>query len=150
MSASFHELGSLASWNEQLRISATGCANRSAFSLRSQPGTPSGPIALEEFKDNIFLKTDSSDTFKGHSSVIGRGKLSAAKGSKTFIGARKALLIVLAMSCKVGGFDWPQSMCWYSVAGSGQPDALDIPLSFLTSRHQVAGLDSLSCSTVDS
>ena len=59
-------------------------ANRSAFSLRSQPGTPSGPIALEEFKDNIFLKTDSSDTFKGHSSVIGRGKLSAVKGSKTF------------------------------------------------------------------
>ena len=77
-----------------------------------------------------LLKTDSSDTFKGHSSVIGRGELSAAKGSKTFIGARKALLIVLAMSCKVGGVDWPQSMCWYSVAGSGQPDALDIPLSF--------------------
>ena len=76
-----HELGSLASWNEQLRMSATGCANRSAFSFRSQPGTPSGPIALEEFKDNIFLKTDSSDTFKGHSSVIGRGKLSAASGS---------------------------------------------------------------------
>ena len=79
MSASFHELGSLASSNEQLRMSATACANKSAFSLRSQPRTPSGPIALEGSKDNIFLKTDSSDTFKGHSSVIGRGKVSAAK-----------------------------------------------------------------------
>ena len=108
-------------------------------------------MALEGFKDNIFLKTDSSDTFKGHSSIIYRAKkLSAAKGSKAFIGARKALLIVLAMSCKVGGVGWPQSMCWYSVAGCGRPNGLDIPLSFLTSRHQVAGLDSLSCLTVDS
>ena len=30
----------------------------------------SGPIALEEFKDNIFSKTDSSDTFKGQSSFL--------------------------------------------------------------------------------
>ena len=46
MSAFFQELGRRRSRNEALKISATGAAKISAFSLSTQEGIPSGPDAL--------------------------------------------------------------------------------------------------------
>ena len=47
-SASFQDGRRQDSWNEELRISETGTAERSAFSFDNQTGMPSGPCALEE------------------------------------------------------------------------------------------------------
>ena len=58
MRASFHDWGSLAYFNERLIISAIGLASKSAFSLRSHAGTPSGPVALDGFSEDSFLNTD--------------------------------------------------------------------------------------------
>ena len=46
--ASFQDGGRQDSLNEELRISETGAAERSAFSFNNQTGMPSGPCALEE------------------------------------------------------------------------------------------------------
>ena len=112
MLASFQDWGNRASLKEQLRISVTGSASKSAFSLRSQPGIPSGPVALVGFKADSFFKTENSDTWKALSwselvEVLGE------RGVKTRIGAKNAWLMVLAMSIVLGGEPlWPQSICW--------------------------------------
>ena len=46
-SASFQEGGRRDSWNEELRITETGPAKRSAFSFNNHTGIPSGACALE-------------------------------------------------------------------------------------------------------
>ena len=62
ISASFQDWGSLCSLKDWLIISAIGSANRSAFSLRSHAGIPSGPVALDGFRNDSFLKTDNAAT----------------------------------------------------------------------------------------
>ena len=47
-SASFQDGRRQDLWNEELRISEIGPAERSAFSFNNQTGMPSGPCALEE------------------------------------------------------------------------------------------------------
>ena len=50
LSASFQDGRRRDLWNEELRISETGPAERSAFSFHNKTRMPSGPCALEELK----------------------------------------------------------------------------------------------------
>ena len=79
--------------------------------LKSQPGMPSGPVALDGYRPHSFLKTDCSDSSKV---LPGTGWMESlgVKGVKVLIGDRKAWLIVLAMSTRLGeGWLGPQTMC---------------------------------------
>ena len=60
-SASFQGGGKRDSWNEELRISETGPAKRSAFSINNQTGMPSDPHALEELSADSVMKVENSD-----------------------------------------------------------------------------------------
>ena len=55
-SASFQDGGRWDSWNEEMRISDTGPAKRSAFSFNNHTRMPSGPCALEELSADSFIK----------------------------------------------------------------------------------------------
>ena len=46
---------------EELRISETGPAKRSAFSFYNQTGMPSDPVALEELSADSVMKVENSD-----------------------------------------------------------------------------------------
>ena len=72
---------------------------------------PSEPVALGGFRPHSFLKTDCSDTSKVLPETGSMESLDI-KGVKILIGDRKAWLIVLAMSTRLGE-EWlgPQSMC---------------------------------------
>ena len=48
-------------------MSATGAANKSAFSFNTQEGIPSGPDALFVLSADSFLKTENSDIGRGRS-----------------------------------------------------------------------------------
>ena len=61
MSAFFHEVGRRRSKKEEFRMSATGAANKSAFSFNTQEGIPSGPDALFVLSADSFSKTENSD-----------------------------------------------------------------------------------------
>ena len=67
MSAFFHEVGRRRSKKEEFKMSATGAANKSAFSFNTQEGIPSGPDALFVFSVDSFSKTENSDIEKGRS-----------------------------------------------------------------------------------
>ena len=67
MSAFFHEVGRRRSKKEEFKMSATGAANKSAFSFNTQEGIPSGPDALFVLSADSFSRTENSD--------IGRGKI---------------------------------------------------------------------------
>ena len=56
MSAFFHEVGRLRSKKEEFKMYATGAANKSAFSLSTQEGIPSGPDALFVLSADNFLR----------------------------------------------------------------------------------------------
>ena len=56
ISACFHDRGSLASAKEQLTISVTIGANKSAFSLNNHVGMWSGPEAFVGLSDKSFFK----------------------------------------------------------------------------------------------
>ena len=60
--ASFRDSGTQDSLSEAFKMSNTGRDSRLAFSLRSQPSRPSGPVAFDGFRPDNFLKTDSSVT----------------------------------------------------------------------------------------
>ena len=60
-SASFQDGGRQDSWNEELRITETGHAKRSAFSFNNHIGMPSGPCALVGLSADSFLKVENSD-----------------------------------------------------------------------------------------
>ena len=64
-SASFQDWGSQASEYEQLRISVTNWACKSAFSFKSHAGMPSGPKALAGLRVVSFFRTQNSVTVGG-------------------------------------------------------------------------------------
>ena len=66
MSAFFHEVGRRRSKNEELKMSATGAANKSAFSFNTQEGFPSGPDALFVLSADSFPE-NSADMERGGS-----------------------------------------------------------------------------------
>ena len=59
--SSFQDGGRQDSWNEELRITETGHAKRSAFSFNNHIGMPSGPCALVGLSADSFLKVENSD-----------------------------------------------------------------------------------------
>ena len=61
MSAFFHEVGRRRSKKEEFKMSATGAANKSAFSFNTQEGIPSSPAALFVLSADSFSKTENSD-----------------------------------------------------------------------------------------
>ena len=65
MSAFFHEVGRRRSKKEEFKMSATGAADTSAFSLSAQEGIPSGSDALFVLSADNFLKTENSDIGRG-------------------------------------------------------------------------------------
>ena len=67
MSAFFHEVGRRRSKKEEFKMSATGAANKFAFSLSTQEGIPSGPDALFVLSADSFLMTENSDIGQGGS-----------------------------------------------------------------------------------
>ena len=67
MSAFFHEVGRRRSKKEEFKMSATGAANKSAFSFNTQEGIPSGPDALFVLSADSFSKTENSDMGRGGS-----------------------------------------------------------------------------------
>ena len=67
MSAFFHEVVRRRSKKEEFKMSATGAANRSAFSLSTQEGTPSGPDALILLNADSCLRTENSGIGRGGS-----------------------------------------------------------------------------------
>ena len=88
ISASFHDGRRRDSLNEAFKMSNTGRVRRSAFSFRSQPRMPSGPVDFDGFRPGNFLKTDSSVT----SYVLlwtGWMESPAVRGVNVHIGARK-------------------------------------------------------------
>ena len=58
MFAYFHDWGTRASLKELFKMFEIGAAKRSAFSLSTQLGMPSGPPALLEFNIASFLNTE--------------------------------------------------------------------------------------------
>ena len=99
MSAFFHKVGRRHSKKEEFKMSATGAANKSAFSFNTHEGIPSGPHALFVLSPNSFLKTENSDIEQRGSCwhvyvcVCASG---VARGVKAVIGDKKASLITLA------------------------------------------------------
>lgn len=67
MSAFFHEVGRRRSEKEEFKMSAPGAASKSAFSLNTQEGIPSGLDALFVFSADSFLMTENSDIGRGGS-----------------------------------------------------------------------------------
>ena len=67
MSAFFHEVGRRRSKKEESKTSATGAANKSAFSLSNQEVIPSGPDTLFVLSADNFLRTENSDIGRGGS-----------------------------------------------------------------------------------
>ena len=99
MSAFFHEVGRQRSKKEEFRMSATGAANKSAFSFNTQEGIPSGPDALFILSTDSFSKTENSDMRQGGScwhEFACACTSGVTKGVKTVIGDKKASLITLA------------------------------------------------------
>ena len=74
MSAFFHEVGRRRSKKEEFKMSATGAANKSAFSFNTHEGIPSGPDALFVLSADSFLKTENSDkeleSFRNYQSIF--------------------------------------------------------------------------------
>ena len=60
-SAPFQDGGRRVSWNEEMRMSETGPAKRSAFSFNNHIRMPSGPSVLEELSSDSFVKVENSD-----------------------------------------------------------------------------------------
>ena len=86
-------------------ISMMGGAKRSAFAYRSHPGIPSGPCALAGLIEHYFLKIENSDSGGKSSFIVLLEDTKASSlnglwvsGSKTSIGAKKALLMWFATS----------------------------------------------------
>ena len=95
MSAFFHEVGRRRSKKEEFKMSATGAANKSAFSFNTQEGIPSGPDALFVLSADSFSKTENSDIGRGRSCwhVYARARACASgvtRGVKAVIGDKKA------------------------------------------------------------
>lgn len=67
MSTLFHEVGRRRSKKKEFKMSATGAANKSASSLSTQEGIPSGPDALFVLSADSFLMTENSDIGRGGS-----------------------------------------------------------------------------------
>ena len=81
----------------RLRISFTGLASASAFSLKIQIGRPSGPGAFEDFKCSCKNTEFSVDTSSKVTASTGEQDASReSSGKKEAIGVKKASLIRLA------------------------------------------------------
>ena len=106
ISARFHDLGSLPSRYELFRISATGLAKITAFSLKSQEGIPSGPQALVGLRDDRVLKTEAVETVSGSAKGLFTGSLKyAGRAGKVLIGSMKALLMTFEFRFVFGPLD---------------------------------------------
>ena len=105
ISASFQDKGKRPSRREAFMISMMDGAKRSAFSFRSHPGIPSGPCALAGLIEHNFLKIENADIGEKSSFIVLLEDTKSSplnrlwvSGSKTSIGAKKAVLIWFARS----------------------------------------------------
>ena len=83
----------------------------SEFSFSNHAGIPSGPVALVLIRLASFLLTGISDTWYDRIFSIGISSPgSGSRASKSFVGSKNFLLIILARSSNsVGLFSDPQS-----------------------------------------
>lgn len=135
---------SRASEYEKLRISVTTGASKSGFSFSSQPGMPPGHEALAQLRAVSFFRTRNSVTVS-ESVCYATTENSGSKGINVYIGAKNALLMILAR--EVGLESDPESICFRTDVGSVCV-ADCIPPSDLTSFHHLRGSQSLRCSTL--
>ena len=128
MSAFFHEVGRRRSKKEEFKTSATGAANKSAFSLSTQEGILSGPDSLFVLSADNFLKTENSDIGRGGSCWCMYAYActsGVARGVNALIGDKKASLITLA---KCLGSSPSSARCWRSAMGLAR-STLEKPLA---------------------
>ena len=109
-SASFQDGGSWCSAKLQLRMEVTGWAIKSAYSLNTQLGIPSGPAALQGFNFLIAVKTSTSEMVTTTEFALKGGI--ALSGKKDFIWSRKAELMAFATS--QSGRWWSSPSTWSS------------------------------------
>ena len=107
---------------------------------------PSGPEALAGLRRVSFFRTLNSVTV-GALVCYTSPDATGCSGEKEFIGARKALLTVLARALRLES--GPESRRFMTEVGSVRI-AECIPLSLLTSFHHLRGAQTLRCSTLDS
>ena len=122
----------------------------SEFSFSNQAGIPSGPVALVLVRLASFLLTDISDTWYDRIFSIGiSSPVSGSRASKSFVGSKNVLLIIMARSFNsVGLFSNPQSKFRKREIGSTRT-CDEIPLSFLTSFHHSTREQVFKYSTFD-
>ena len=107
---------------------------------------PSGPEALPGFRRVSFFRTLNSVTIDGLVCCTSPDA-SGCSGEKEFIGARNALLMVLAKALRL--VSGPESKSFKIEVRSVRVTDC-IPPSLLTSFHHLRGAQSLRCSTLDS
>ena len=143
-SAFFHDDGTFASDNEQLMISVTTRASRSALSFNSHVGTLSGADAFAGLSEESFLKTQNS-VAKGRVLISAYDCSSDTSGEKVLIAERKELLMTVA---RFVGLVLSPPPIFLSV-DSGSAWVVDVtPPRVFTSFHQFRGLQLLRCSTL--
>ena len=98
-SAPFQDGGRRVSWNEELRMSETGPAKRSAFSFNNHTGMPSGPSVLEELSADSFLKVASDIVFTACLSLL-------------FCGGSKGLWVSGSKLCNIVRNDVIRKVTW--------------------------------------
>ena len=133
----------------EFKMSATGEANKSAFSLSTQEGIPSGPDALFVLSADSFLMTENSDIGRGGSCWCAYACVctsGVARGLNALIGDKKASSITLA---KCLGSSPSSARCCRSAMGLVR-STLEKPLGCLISFHHLAGLQALRSLTLAS
>ena len=123
----------------------------SEFSFSSQAGIPSDPVALVLIKAANFLLTDVSDTWYGYVFSIGTSSpsVSGRSASKSFVGSKNVLLIVLAKSSNsMELLSDPQFRFRKREIGSTRTCG-EIRLNFLVSFHHSADEQDFKYSTFD-
>ena len=120
-SASFQDGGSCYSAELQLRMKVTGWAIKSAYSLNTHLGIPSGPAALQGFNFLIAVKTSTSEMVTTTEFALKGGI--ALSGKKDFIWSRKAELMAFATS--QSGRWWSSPSTWSSECRLSEPDPVN-------------------------